>query len=339
MPIAIEHLGDDLLVQCLGSLSAVSLAASDAVCSHWRPAVRQVLVQKLADCVQRPPQEDCNLLLQLMSLERLEETVGKRPQRSWRDEFTEVMVVSMREQHRFNRDYMMEAWDANVEASYRAVFDLASLDRRIKTDHVEDIALAVRMGMPLALAQAFLVLGVNAHEALFSPRPHLAASSYVYYDALSTMARLKTATAIAPPVYTNLKGQYGLTELDDGWTTLRHMSVGERFVAKCSHTFQASGENCFPDGRADGYYMRDEDGELIYLSDDVVCIRSAPNDSCGRHNLIREVGEKPSRQEPGCWAMPPFAVVTLISVQDSWRVRRQTMKCRLYTCVVSFDLR
>ena len=69
------------------------------------------------------------------------------------------------------------------------------------------------------------------------------------------------------------------------------------------------------------------------------CTPGAPNDRRGRHNLIREVTEQSTRAQPGSYALPPYAVVTLLSVQDTWRVRRQTMKCRLFTCAVTFDLR
>ena len=118
------------------------------------------------------------------------------------------------------------------------------------------------------------------------------------------------------------------------------MQPRDRFVTRRSHSLFAAGSESFPVGRTDGLYMHDADsGEAILLSSNVVCIRSAPNDRSGRHNLIPEVTERPTRADPGAFCLPPYAVVTLVSVQDRWRVRRQTMKCRLFTCEVSFDLR
>ena len=177
---------------------------------------------------------------------------------------------------------------------------------------------------------------------LFAPVPSLAASSYAVYDALGAMARLDLATKIAPLVYISLTGENGLTELDGSWRVMLNddCQAGCRFVTRRLHTFTPAAESLFPDGKTDGIYESHfETGEQRFGSEVVVCIHSTQNDRCGRHNLIREVGEVATRSEPACFALPPYAVVTVRSVQDSWRVRRQTMKCRLFTCDVTFELR
>ena len=177
---------------------------------------------------------------------------------------------------------------------------------------------------------------------LFAPLASLAASSYAVYDALSTMARLDSTAKIAPLVYKSLKGEYGLTELDESWRVMLNddCRVGCRFVTGRWQSFAGACEDSFPDGRTDGIYEGHfETGESEFMGDIVVCIQNTENDGCGRHNLIREVGEVATRKESACFALPPYAVVTVRSVRDSWRVRRQTMKCRLFTCTVTFDLR
>ena len=340
--MAIELLNDDELAKCISDVPTVTLAACSAVSTHWRRLAQQAVENKLAVLAPRPAQENFNQLLQLISLERLQHAIGCRPAHCWHDEWTKFMVMAMHEQCRLGRDYFNGLeWDQQLEDDYREAFDRASLDEKIETESSQDIALGVGSGMPLAQAQAFILLGVNGSEVLFSPALAMAASSYAWYDAQSTMARLAATAAIAPPAYTGLGGQYGITEIDVSWAALLEMQVGDRFVSHRFHSFTLASEDSFPDGKTDGIYMfdTDEPASLCLLSSDVVCIRNFRNDRSGRHNLIRDVTTKRTRAEPGFFTLPPYAVVTLLSVKEKWRVRRQQMRCRLFTCAVSFDLR
>jgi hypothetical protein len=335
---------DELIEACLTLVgSAVDLATAAAVCSRWRLLVLQVAQQLLEMRVLRKfPAEDFNVLLQLASAERLEAALGVRPtQRRWQDEWTDLMVAEMREAHRLHR-FDTPAWDeAQDEPAYRSAFTPESLLKRLEEER-DGIALAKRCKLPVGHAEAFLVLGHNCGEMLFAPVPDLAASSYAYYDALSAIARLGSASALAPPVYSNLYGQYGLEELDESWRNLFSgaLAVGRRFVTRRAHTFVSANAAMFPDGKTDGVYQEDiYTGESTLCSHDVVCIRSMPNDGGGRHNPIREAGVKHARYDGACFALPPFTVVDVLSVQNTWRVRRQAMSCRLFTCAVTFDLR
>ena len=341
MPI--DLLNDDELAKCFSDLPAMALVACSAVSTQWQQLVQLAVEKKLAELAPRPAQEDFNQFLQLVTLERLEDAIGSRPDHSWQDEWTEFMVMSMREQCRLGRDFFEGLeWNQELDAVYRLAFDRESLNEKSEVESSQEIALGVGSGMPFSQSQAFVLLGTNGEEVLFAPHLALAASSYAYYDALSTMARLAAAAAISPPVYCGLDGQYGLTEVDLSWDVLSKMQVGERFVTHRFQSFTVAGESCFPEGKTDGIYMTDVEEAITsisILSSNVVCIRSAKNDRSGRHNLIRDVTTKRTRAEPGFFSLPPYAVVTLLSVQDKWRVRRQQMCCRLFTCEVSFDLR
>ena len=227
----IDHLSEDMLVKCLVDVAGIGLAACSVISKRWRQLVQAALEQKLAAIAPRPAQEDFNLLLQWMALEQIHEVIGPRPARSWRDEWTEVMVSSLREQCRFGRDYFDgETWDNEMEDHYREIHHPASLAERITEITDDQEVLGLRHGMPLDQTQLFAVLGTSCAEVLFAPRPALAASSYAYYEALSTMARLAKTSTIAPPAYSTLDGQYSVTELDDGWEALHSMSVGDSFV-------------------------------------------------------------------------------------------------------------
>ena len=75
--------------------------------------------------------------------------------------------------------------------------------------------------------------------------------------------------------------------------------------------FHRAHQAIFPDGCDDGYYHATLNQGLsqppVFISRDVVCIRCAPNDSSGRHNMIKDLNVT-SRDEPQGWRMPPFAV-------------------------------
>ena len=146
-------------------------------------------------------------------------------------------------------------------------------------------------------------------------------------------------------MYCALTGEYSLSELDASWLTLlSDPPIGTRFVTE--HMLECSQPACetiFPDGKGDGIYQSSEfglqDGEdSVFACKDVVCIRSRPNDACGRHNLIKEPDTTASRSATPPYTMPPYAIVTLCSVQHTWRVRRNTMKCRLFTCEVCYEV-
>ena len=211
-------------------------------------------------------------------------------------------------------------------------------------DEGEEIADWVKSGLSYDHATAYAVLSSNAGEAVFSPR--FAATAFAMYDAMAAVIRQPRASAVSPPVYSGLSGQYGLLECpweQDGWRNLTvEPRVGMRFVTSGTSCFRAACEHIFPDGKYDGIYdmFEDEDEQALVqrrLSTDVVCIRCAAPSSVGRHNLFKEI-VKGTRQDRESWVLPPFAVVTLVSIQHKWRVRRQTMRCRLFTCEVTFDM-
>ena len=105
---------------------------------------------------------------------------------------------------------------------------------------------------------------------------------------------------------------------------------------------QPAGEDIFPDGHCHGFYSTDSNelgqSSVTLVDSDVVCIRSRPNDGGGRHNALREPGLAGTRRSPTAYILPPFSTVTLLSVQHKWKVRRQTMHCRLFTVEITYDV-
>ena len=188
------------------------------------------------------------------------------------------------------------------------------------------------------------MLSAHSAEALFAPSPKFAASAYVIYDCLAAALRLPRAASKCPPVYAGVWGQYGLAECswqENGWRKMGlNPVVGARFVTETVTSFQAACEHIFPEGKYDGFYLFDDEDDGWCeqpASADVVCIRCATATSAGRHTLIKE-NAKVTREDRDGYVLPPFAAVTLVSIQHTWRVRRQTMRCRLFTCEVTFDL-
>ena len=359
MSLLDDALSDELLVHCLGYVDrAVELASASAVSPRWRLAARLAAEQQLGPPPPHAHGGDFNLFLQLSTIECLASVLGPRPQsRTWREEYADIMVDEMRELHHLGR-FPDQIWDeAEDVLFFHEMFSAPEyLVNRVRKDR--DIEYGIGSGMPLALSEAFAVLGCDCPLVLFANgRKHLAAASYACCDALSCMARLDVNAAIAPTAYIGLDGAYGLAERDGVWNHLLAMDdaavVGQRFRTARMHTFITACQAHFPDGVTDGIYCDWGDLDVPEGEDDlrvpgtnsclwshnVVCIRSARNDAGGRHSLIREACTPPSREEGTCYALPPYAVVTVQSVHRKWRVRRQTMACRLITCTVTFDLR
>ena len=146
-------------------------------------------------------------------------------------------------------------------------------------------------------------------------------------------------------MYGSILGQYGLGEVDATWRELlSEPPIGTRIATQDWCFMQPACESLFPDGKCDGLYTPLSDPELegpepVWAGADVVCIRSAPNDRCGRHNCVKVPDTSSgARAFTPFYLLPPGAIVTLVSVQDTWRVRRNTMKCRLFTCDVWYDV-
>ena len=338
------QLSDDLLRMCLQIVCSFKgrreRASATSVCSRWRTLMHEVVDRELRD--RGSHVSVFNPLLQLASLEQLERQVGVRPARSWQTELAKLMVAAIREQWRLGRAYVdFDEWTDEIEEGYHEGFSDAGFLPEKLQDEERAIASTVRSGIPLEVAQAFHVLSTNASESVFQEGREFAASAYAVYDGLSWMARLQDASHIAPLAYAGLSGAYGLDE-DESWNVLKTAVVGQRWRIARVGVFSTACEEAFPDGRDDGFYSSDLDVDETFRSmcqsRDVVCVRSARNDRSGRRSMIKELGNFNSRRDGQCYVLPPAAVVTLTSVQHVWRVLRQTMRCRLFTCEVVFDL-
>lgn len=339
-------------------------AAAMTVSKRWRQLMRDVVEDKLRS---RGAFYAKNPLLRFVALERLEEQIGLRPTRSWKAEWAELMVATMCEQHRLGRnvledyvlgidflhgdqalddDFLDEVLDANglpllvgtaSESICLQIFSSPACIGDLLEEEAHSVSMMCAAGFPLGLAQAYAVLTTNAREVLFESS-RFGASSYFVYDGLSNMARLQRSTPIAPNVYCHLDGAFGLLESGVEWAAIKTATVGQKWVTSRVGAYGSACEDNFPDGKDDGYYFASDDSSKPVLAGrDVVCIRSALDDAGGRHNLIKELGTINTRKQGACFVLPPAAVVTLVSVQHTWRVRRQTMRCRLFTCEVAFE--
>lgn len=333
-------LDDDLLAHTLHHLPAESLAPASGVNASWCQLARRVAGDRLSVRWPRPPSEagPCNIILRLVSAARFERAVGMRPSHSWRDEWVELIVEHERRGKERGRSWCDD--DADIP------WDVAYADHiRNHVEPIEDvehherrsIARWVRLGVKHELAHAFQVITANGAEALFPYR--FPATDCMIYDGFAALARATAAARTSPNVYWHVTGQYGLGESDAGWRgLLSEPPVGSSFATADFAELQRACETLFPDDKCDGIYGQGfyEDSELY--GTDVVCIRSAANDRGGWHNCVQKPDELSSRSHPDVHILPPGAIVTLVSVQHTWRVRRNTMKCRLFTCDVCFEV-
>ena len=336
-------LGDDLLRACLHCVpNRRCRTAVMAVCTRWRTMMREVVRDELQRRQITP--SPFNPLLQLTTLEWIEDHFGPKPEAHWKDTFGNTMTEAMRLQCNMQRSGWPPGlvWNSEVEEDFREAFATPEFMEEKLELEAREVASSVKAGLSLEQAQAFHVICCNAPEVLFLysrplMRPEDAVCNYAVYDTLRSMAGLQGAS-IAPAAYCGFTGEYGLHE-DAEWVFGLNMDgepeVGRSWVAHRMATFITACEESFPDDLDDGIYHY---SGATALSSTVVCIQSAPSNSGGRRSLIKEVGSVNTRASGACYLLPPGAIVTLVSVQDTWRVRRKKMRCRLYTCEIVFDM-
>ena len=375
--VAWQILPGDLLTHVLRMLPGVQLCRVRSVCSSWRQCARDAAEDALRARWPGWPL-GINPCRQYATSDMMIRTLGPRPSHSWQSEWVDAMVEAMRMQHKlrrtfFSRDFLDTPWSEEEAHAFRETFSAGggrSMHIVLSESGVRDGAKALRdRGWEMESAVAYVALATNCFEAL-SPESvgRFPAVAYTVADALAMAGHLQSSAA--PPVYAPLTGQYSLTQADPAWrVVLRYIEagteppVGLSFMTQLLLSAEGACDGIFPDGKDDGIYTMDSTpvelddvqesfpapemwdfagvGVPVLVSGTVVCFRSARPDGAGRHSLLwEEGGERGGGLEyhGACYTLPPYAMVTLLSVQKRWRVRNHTMSCRLLTFGVTWDM-
>ena len=138
---------------------------------------------------------------------------------------------------------------------------------------------------------------------------------------------------VAPPVYSNLTGLFGLATVDPAWEALAQPGVeaGLSLVTNGYAKAHEMDERAFAD--AEGYRVHVKgggEGTFELQDSDVVCLQSADADADGYHSLV-QVGDS-------SYKLPPQATVTLVKVEEpgQWEALGHSVRRRLYTVSVTY---
>ena len=253
----------------------------------------------------------------------IERAVGRKPKDvAWEDEFPEAMM---------ERDQLLGVSKPRSDYEEGGVSSVA----KKLLDFADAIQWQVDNGWPREQASAYTVISSCASAPLAAAvrerSARYAASTHVICETLTEQARRLTTPA--PPVYRHLTGVFGLANDDPAWGVLLRSDTrpGLSFVTNARCIGQIPNSNFFPDDQ--GFYVaKNVQGVRSYhLQDsDVVCIRSAPNDS-SYHSMIRG-------NHLGTHYSPPLTTVTLEKVEEpgEWEANGHRIKRRLYIVSVSY---
>ena len=254
----------------------------------------------------------------------IERAVGPKPKgRTWRDEWVDAFV---------------ERGRITGETFSRSTFEsggAGSPENYVKNLH-DGITWKVNTGgWPRDQAEAFEVitgcLKAPISAAVRDRSGRYAASTHLVCECLAQRAR--QMTKVAPPIYYNLTGFFGLATDDPAWEVLTKPD------AKPGLGFVSNGVVGGP--QADSRYFPNDQGFHVYLvrggaacfelqDSDVVMITSRSKDEDGYHSLVQTVALG--------YQMPPLTTVTLEKVQQpgEWEVCGQRPKRKLYTVSVTY---
>jgi hypothetical protein len=310
-----------LVLQCLPT--ATDLCRAACTLRAWRDTVTTIAEARVR--LHRPIAGREYALRALRAIERVVASVGPRPAhtgpraRTWRTEWMPLMT----EQHDLT---------VPLDPMYIWHYDI---DRLLgHTTHYADTVkyCVAECGWTRASVEAFTLLyncGRGALGTAVADRSdRYAACTHTVIDGLLAATR-----RVVQPTYSNLVGEWSLSDVDDAWTALLAPGAapGVRFTTRALTGALIACAEGFPDGRGLRIPLHGNSGTEWELQDSpIVCFRGAPADSHGLHAL--------AQCARGIVAAPPFTEVVLerVDAPGAWRANGHAMQQRCFTVRVSY---
>ena len=243
-------------------------------------------------------------------LRSLMEQVGRKPERTWQDEWVAARAETNRirafhkEPHRSAPEYVREK---------------EPIESR-QTTFAKDIQALEAAGWPHDEAEAFVLisncLDTAVAAALKEDSPRHAACTYVLCGALFRAAQRQVAaregSEEAPPMrrcYKNLHGDMSLALADPAWAGLEQADrTGFCGLTSAAPVLAFDDPGCFtPEG-----FAIEINTKYKPVDSDVVCFESAPPDDHGAHEAVWVAKHKA--------AFPPNTLFRLVGVEPSFEV-------------------
>lgn len=369
-PKQLVDLPDELQERILSSLGAPVLALASSVSKSWRRLAPLVAQDRLSvpRAVATTSTEAWVYLLH--AREMLESLIGPRPARCWQDEWKAMRMEQARllaVQRGRLRQFLQEM-EAAEEAFAAAFAEGGQLTPSVEAQ--SNYAATIdwkreRGGWPhddaeactllLSICSGALARSLNAADGCY------AASVHAALEGFSAGARRAPPDAVAPYVYANLRGEFGLRTEDAAWAPLEQVDdydgdllpravSGVRLTTRGFAMAMEATDLSFPDGQGYRVPVRTR-GVVSYelqpppagndpsitewRGHDVVRFVSAPADALGRRRSLVQT-------DAGLYHLPPLATVVLerIDPAGGWEAPpgRTQHGGRLLTCSVTFGV-
>ena len=297
--------------------TARDLAKHHIVSRSWHAAARREISLRLAG------RGDASAALR--GVEILEERVGPRPARGWRDTWAELNYAK----------YL------RIDPSVVPVREALLAHWRGRPLHGElaqvraSIDWKVQHGWSRTLAEAYTLIMTHFKGALGDSireaSREFSAAIHLLRDACSLRAPLE---AVAPDAYTDLDGTYGMKTNDPVWGALvPGAAPGVSFITHAPLEASAHAR-CLSDAGFAAAVVIGTGIDYAPMDSDIVRFRSRAR-AGGKHRSLVRTAETSSERQ---FDLPPLSRVTLQSIEEagSWTEFGVTPNRRLYTVVGDF---
>lgn len=332
-PAVVEllDLPQELTMHILRLLPATILAQISSSCSDWHSNIVQVASGQLQ--VLLPGSHICpRPLRQLAAVQEFTSAVGNPPiSRTWRDEWPTARLKHARQLAKARGPNRLVEYDAHIEAmgeGAQIYFTAGQGSIENATEHYRssiqfkqrnDVASAWPEDASLSASLLSALCACALSEAVQQRERDLAASCWALCAAFWRRSwYCDASSAIPPPCYCHLDGEFGLATHDVSWEAVRGMGscAGRRFITRGFCFSMPANSNSFPDGRGYHVPVRVHSGVTYELAhSDVVKIVSAPSDKAACRSSL------PTDED--VFRLPPGVIVTLERVWEpgEWQPR------------------
>ena len=372
-PTELASLPEELHERILASMGATVLAVASTVSRSWCRLAPLVAQDRLSLPRAAAARGSEAWIYLLHTREELESLVGPRPARRWQDEWKAMRMEQARllAVQRGRLPQFLLEMQAAEEAFAQAFVEGGQLTPGVEaqSNYAATIEWKRDRGgwqhddaetctLLLSICSGALARSLNASDGCY------AASVHALLEAFSAGARLVGVQfgLVAPPVYANLRGDYGLLTEDASWAPLErehhwqgHLlpnAFGDlppcvRLTTRGFAMAMEATDLSFPDGRGYRVPVRTRGvvsyelqpppigiPDRFWRGHDVVRFVSAPADAHGRHSLVQT--------DAGLYHLPPLATVVLerVDLPGCWEAPpgRKQHGGRLLTCSVTFGV-
>ena len=323
-PGRLLNLTDDILVLVLRNLRATSLVACTRTCADLRRLSGAAAERRYRALRTIPAELSEHWMMALAAFDRIEDHVGPRPDRSWKDEWLAVM-----EEHMKINGQRKIATSIREDSATRDHFAADAMLTRNNLGSMFDLHLLWALA-PIA-------------QATQERSPRYAALTHEASDVVAVSCAQNFGRAPLLPCMGYLRGTCGLATEDSSWAPLlaadgsmhapapglelltHGVSMAacmaremRQKLAKQSHVMREVEEHLEE-------FQPDEEVELPPsggpgdFGNDLVCFHSRPTDHSGRHGLIRLDSIRSeahrSKLDLDC-ALPPLSTVMVDSIES-----------------------